>query len=338
MTSQKINARATCIQPEHRAEFLASTMYHYTSPEAFRAIVQQKKLRFTDIRFLNDKSESKYFVEMLDKFLSSRPGRYPHIEDCFHRMLNGRDPREISNIYDEDFFCGCDTSIHSTQPRCFVFCTSTQRDCLNMWNYYVNNNAYQGYNIGFRMGRLLEAFETGSRYTLPDGFTVKYGRVVYEESEQFRLLDALCKNVEDKLPRLEAYPHTPADISAWNQWLIQREIDSYAAFFKPPAFQAENEFRIALVVDVDEIPYKEPGDKYSDAANDQIMEGFCCKQGLIVPYLQMALPEQSIDDITVAPIMEFELARRGVQELLTAAHVVDDDGVAVYRSDIPIRF
>ena len=68
------------------------------------------------------------------------------------------------------------------------------------------------------------------------------------------------------------------------------------------------------------------------------MEGFCCKQGLIVPYLQMALPEQSIDDVTVAPIMEYELAKRGVQELLHAAQVADEDGVAVYRSNIPIRF
>ena len=119
---QKNHSRIKCIQPEYQDTFMDMTVYHYTSPEAFRAIIQQKKLRFTDIRFLNDKSESRYFVEMLAKFLRQNRGRYVSIESSFYRMLNGRDPGEISNVYDESFFMGdAEDNLGKTQPRCFVF-------------------------------------------------------------------------------------------------------------------------------------------------------------------------------------------------------------------------
>ena len=204
-----------------------------------------------------------------------------------------------------------------------------------MWNYYVNNDAYQGYNIGFRVGHLLRGFFRDDRVVLPSGLTVKYGRVVYREEEQFRLLEMLARDVERKLARLEMYHDDEDDMAVWNQWLIQREIDAYAAFFKNPAFEAEHEFRIALIVDPEQVPFKTLADKYSGDCDDRLMEGFCTKKGLIVPYLQMGLPADSISSVTVAPIMEFEVAKRGVQELMYGCSV---PAVDVLRSDIPIRF
>ena len=40
-------------------------VYHYTSPDAFLSIIQNQAVRFTDIRYLNDKTEGIYFVKLL---------------------------------------------------------------------------------------------------------------------------------------------------------------------------------------------------------------------------------------------------------------------------------
>ena len=333
---QKPICNVTCMQPEYKDNFLNMTVYHYTSPEAFRAIVQKRALRFTDIRFLNDKSESTYFVEMLADFLNKRGQDYPVFRGCFQRMLNGRTPHDISNVYDEAFLPeGMTDKFYSSKQRCYVFSTCTEHDCLNMWNYYVNNNAYQGYNIGFKAGNLLNSFMSDLNDTILDQVSVKYGRVVYRREEQFQMLDTMVSEMEKKLTCFKPYEDSSEDAAALNQWLIQREIDAYAAFFKHPAFEAENEFRIALIVESGRLPQGTKADKYPTERTKKIVEGFTTKRGLIVPYVQVTLHGDSINSVTVAPIMEFELAKRGVRELMRGSQI---DHVKVMHSEIPIRF
>ena len=335
---QKDNPRVKCIQPEHKDDYEDLTVYHYTSPEAFRAIIQKKTLRFTDIRFLNDKSESTYFVQVLSDFLEENEGGYPRLENCFRRMLRGRDPSEISNIYDENFMYETPRSdILNQQPRCFVFSTCTEYDCLNMWNYYVYNHAYQGYNIGFEAGKLLDTFdgEDIEELSFMQEGMVRYGRVVYDGAEQFKLLEAMAEGVENKLDWLAPYDHNTEESMVWKQWIVQREIDAYAAFFKHPAFKAENEFRIAVVMNAQDVPMIPKHDRNSEEYRKEIVEAFTTKRGLMVPYLQIPLPADSIKGVTVAPIMEFELARRGVSELMAASGVEEVD---IMQSAVPIRF
>ena len=54
--------------------------HHYTSPEAFLSIIQEKKIRFTDYRYMNDKSENVYVVKVLLDFLEKNKGKYPNAE------------------------------------------------------------------------------------------------------------------------------------------------------------------------------------------------------------------------------------------------------------------
>ena len=43
--------------------------------------------------------------------------------------------------------------------RYYVFCTSIKGDSLNMWNYYLKNGKYQGYNIGISLEKILDYIE-----------------------------------------------------------------------------------------------------------------------------------------------------------------------------------
>ncbi len=40
--------------------------------------------------------------------------------------------------------------------RHFIFCASTDKDSLNMWNYYVKGENYQGYNIGLSVNDIVK--------------------------------------------------------------------------------------------------------------------------------------------------------------------------------------
>ena len=60
---------------------LEDIAYHYTSPDAFLSIIQHQAIRFTDIRYLNDRAEGIYFVKLLLDFVEKNAGKYPLFEE-----------------------------------------------------------------------------------------------------------------------------------------------------------------------------------------------------------------------------------------------------------------
>ena len=63
------------------------TAYHYTSPNAFHSIINDGFVRFSDIKYMNDKSESVYFVKVLLDFLDEHPGEYIFIRDVLDALI-----------------------------------------------------------------------------------------------------------------------------------------------------------------------------------------------------------------------------------------------------------
>ena len=137
--------------------------YHYTSPDAFLSIITKKNLRFTDARFMNDKSELIYFVKILLEFLQSSKTKYPLCLECLNNILAAYEVDKIKKLEIDriDLIPNIkDISDQNiTAKRTYIFCTSTDADSLSMWNYYVKGGNYQGYNIGFNINKLLKQFE-----------------------------------------------------------------------------------------------------------------------------------------------------------------------------------
>ena len=105
---------------------------------------------------------------------------------------------------------------------------------------------------------------------------------------------------------------------------------------KHQKFKSEDEFRIVIEIYDDRVPCsKEAAQKYFGEYNKSIEKGFCCKQGLIVPYLSISFPEKSIYRITLAPMLEFDIAKSSIRELLSMSGI---EKVRVDKSSIPIRF
>lgn len=70
-------------------------VYHYTSPNAFLNIIKSKKLRFTDIRYMNDRSERVFFIKILMDFFDNNPNKYPYCESAFKIIISENNREEI---------------------------------------------------------------------------------------------------------------------------------------------------------------------------------------------------------------------------------------------------
>ena len=113
-------------------------------------------------------------------------------------------------------------------------------------------------------------------------------------------------------------------------------IDSKGAFFKHPKFKSEQEFRIIVEMPEAKIPrQKDDPKKYVGVHNQELWEGFCTKHGLIVPFLNVSFSKEAIQRITIAPMVEYEIAKKSIRELLECQRIKN---VQIYKSTIPIRF
>lgn len=229
---------------------------------------------------------------------------------------------------------------HYTSPEAFLSIIRshtlrfTDIHYLNMWNYYVNNGSYQGYNIGFRTANLLKAFDVPDPSVL-DAFTVYYGNVIYDSKKQISEIERLAEWHESRLRYNSAKTHSKFT-REHAQYLLYSYIHSYGLFYKHQKFKSEDEFRIVIEIYDDRVPCsKEAAQKYFGEYNKSIEKGFCCKQGLIVPYLSISFPEKSIYRITPAPMLEFDIAKSSIRELLLMSGI---EKARVDKSSIPIRF
>ena len=330
---------------DKKENFNLHTKYHYTSPDAFLSIIKGGKIRFTDARFLNDKTEIKYFISVLIDFLNQNKNSFPLCLECVSELLkensfNDLETLDVSKIKYNHIITEKETN--SKEKRIFIFCTSADNDSLNMWNYYVNNGKYQGYNIGININKFLKVFEKISVNNIKD-FQVYYGNVLYKEKDQFKEISLYLKYIENLIDshlnltgKQMSTNENRSNYINIGKKMIYQYIESRAAFYKHSKFADEREFRIVIEISEDCVPKNEQeATSFLGPENGNMYEGFCAKNDLIVPFIQVEIPKNAIKQITVSPIMEFEIADKGIKELLLCSGIED---VEILHSEIPIRF
>ena len=123
-------------------------VYHYTSPEGLVSILNNKTFRFTDCQFFNDKLEYNYIKRPL----------CAAINKVKNKLLNKDLIEDVNNWLTEKYEMTYYTD--KFKMRYYVFSTSIKGDSLNMWNYYLKNGKYQGYNIGISLEKILDYIES----------------------------------------------------------------------------------------------------------------------------------------------------------------------------------
>lgn len=310
-------------------------VYHYTSPEAFLSIVQNNSIRFSDVRYMNDKSEVIFVVKRLLEFAEKKKNTYPLFCEALNVLLKENSYDSIKSLAVDQVQYADFPGLKFEKQRNFIFCTSTEADSLNMWNYYASGGKYSGYNIGLSVLDFLKSFDTDSE-TIADGFIIYHGKVLYKEKDQTSVIEELAKQIEKTI----SFDETEQAIYR-RAIVIRNFIEIKGLFFKDSSFSSENEYRFLLSIAEKRIPHSEiEAKKYYGKYNKEICEGFYVRNGVIVPYLKVTIPPKSIGRITMSPMTEFEIARCSINELLEIKQIrgTNDTKVPVYKSQIPIRF
>lgn len=303
-------------------------IFHYTSADGLQSILENGRLRFTDVQFLNDKSEYNYILKPLKIVCDSLGKSFNICYSAFELFLEKNYETRDLEVFHKDG----KLKFVSTNMRYYIFCASKQKDSLGMWNYYVKNGNYQGYNIGFTINQMLNCFDSISASKV----SVLYGDVIYDESMQIEILSALLteklNRLEKDLEILNKQPEEKRDLNSEfvNQQCMNEIIDnieSLRLFFKDEAFKNEEEFRFVLKI---------PSDN-AILENEDFGTGYAIKNGIFTPYCEIAFDKKkTISSLMISPIMEDDLARNGLERAINYYNCSKE--IKIDQSSIPIRY
>lgn len=283
---------------EARRQGLVSTtfpkiVYHYTSLEGLIAIIKTKSVWMTDFGYLNDRQEMSYGFNILTKSIE--------------KILDDNMPSGVENL-----LTSWKNKIKEGPDRVCIASFSADGDSLSQWR------AYGPVALGFSVQSLLLHVEDG-----------KFQNVEYNPEIQEKLIltylrhsiNAYESDLEEG--RLDKNP----DLYHENDRLLD-----LVTFFKNPAFESENEYRLAYI----NVP------KVLDAFDlSTPPKSFRVSNGKIVPYVPSTDITLSGIDKSLLTITEIvigpendELLKQGIQELLTYHGL---DNVEIKSSLVPLR-
>lgn len=315
----------------------AKSIYHYTSISGLQGILQSKTLRFTNIKYMNDKDEITAGLESIAQACNVSEEEREKLLSAF-----------IS---------------HGTQT--FVCCFSLEEDSLPMWNYYTKEINNQGYNIEFDDKKLVESI----LYSNPclNGCDFAFGNVDYSkdnDSEYSRTItDRILSSMELAISKLfltvvkEANANNSSvdkiAINDWEEKIINSEkkkdtynlpvyffngekcsFDKNASgnflyFVKRDYFKQEREFRIVITV---------PDELLPELAKKNIYK-FRISNGVLIPYLELNFAEAVVKSITISPTVQSDLVELSIQDFMEyCKYNIQDISNFIKHSKVPVRY
>lgn len=283
----------------------SSIIYHYTSPEGILGILTNHTLWLSEITYMNDESEITYTFDLLTDILAQNNNEICQtFKDSLKTNIEKR-TQLPSNLFDY---------VH--RDSIFVACFSTKNDDLSLWNYYTKTGSMAGYNIGFKVDKLVEKVKSELKvmYHFIYGKTIcdKYKQEGYikEAIEEYNLLYQKMPTTEDKENVLKSF------------WGL---IHIFSLFFKKEAFKNENEYRFVITEYTDILQKR----NRAFQINNRI------QNGLIIPYIELDFDKDSVSEITISPTIKQLYYKAGVESLL---HQNEYHQTQVKMSEIPLRY
>lgn len=272
-------------------------LYHYTDPQGFSGIIENKNLWATNAAFLNDTQEMTYGADLIAGELSKTASRVRH-------------PSRAATTTDEDYqkveawsqvlkYLQASYNPNRVPYGPYVVCFSRNGDDLGQWRGYATS----GYSIGFDRKVLVDNTETpgGAIEIKP----VHYGAHAKEiavncVSEIIAFVDSL--STDRKLDEGEL----SSALAMANNWIPQ---------LKHEAFIAEAEERL-WVNEFRDVKFR-PG-------------------GLgLVPYKEVPINLDAIREIIIGPGPNQDLRANAIHVLLEQR--LPCNYVEVWTSEIPFR-
>lgn len=202
------------IGDEHR-EFPTTPLYHYTSMESFKNIVETKRVFATNIYYMDDDAELSYGIDILKKKCEE-----------IKRESSGKDTEIV-----EQYIAWLEIMSQPARPF-YVCCFTEEDDDLNQWRSYTPPRL--GINIGFDAPPIVERM-TAQMW--------KFESCIYGKKHQSNLIDAFLEqfvNANRKWgtdqPGNEGY--------TTNFERTGNFVFNFLARLKHPAYSEEKEWRL----------------------------------------------------------------------------------------------
>lgn len=274
--------------------------FHYTSPSGLLGIISNGSIWFSDSDYLNDASESDYFLYLASQIFSSVQESKKAANFAFRSYF-------MSLLHSNDRNHGRETLSREKERR-YIFSLSVDSDALSLWNYYTKTTDSTGYNIGFQLDRLTNSLDLYQNQTL------LLGRVIYSRDYQNELLRELYN---DYFSIYEQYSH-----SYQRKYLyaaLEDNITKYSIFMKEPSFSSESEFRVAIF----------------EKGAPQGTKSYREKNGAFLPYITKNYDLNSISSIMISPTTKVDFVKRSITDLCDSYGLQD---IAINHSEIPVRY
>ncbi len=313
------------------------SVFHYTSIGGLEGILSSKTLRFTNIKYMNDKDE---ITAGLDSMVSACNGSL-----------------ELKKQVEEAFL--------SSELQTFVCCFSLEKDSLPMWNYYTKEVNSQGYNIEFDDKKLVESILKNNPAL--HGCELSFGKVDYSkdnESEYSKIITteiltstklAISKLGLATLQLLESKQMNGYldALKTWEEMIAEVEMQkksnnlpvyfyngtscnfekassgNFLHFIKRDCFRQESEFRIVISA---------PNHLLVTLAEKGVYK-FCKSNGILVPYLELTFSPNVVKSITISPTVKSDLVELSIEEYLKYCDFPNVDySTFIRHSGVPVRF
>ena len=293
-------------------------VYHYTSAEGLKGIIESSSFHCTNSLFLNDSQESIFVINLVKKY----------INNYFKDETNTCVRASLGRIL--DFIDFVSPQIKETSSP-YIFSLSDEGDLLSQWRGYCKNG---GYSLGFSKSFL------GNNAKMYQAIQVKYISPEEAKDALSERLVTCCELIKKKLPTLDYDPMTLNDLSKilLTPGKSDEEIEQDKAAllklitdlglvvagsifnlmpeYKHSTFHEEKEFRLVQF------------------ARDPKNIEFRCKGGILAPFLKCLIDLMALREIVIAPSSHSEQCELGLK-LFLKKHGLEH--VAIKHSQIPYR-
>jgi len=291
------------------------TIYHYTSLQGLKSIIETQKIYCTNINFLNDKKEYKYGVDLIRCIIENFKGEDSNI--LILKMVE----ENIDLIFNSERY---------------VTCFSKNGDLLSQWRAYANHG--KGVAIGFDF----KLFATTTQQVL------RRKHIVYDQEYQ-------NKRIKEVIQIIIQFYEKRKDMIDWEDSTYEKSVakivikylEDIIAYYKHPSFSEEQEYRFQYEIDSinthkgDEeilfrtsdtmlIPYIELHPQYNMFIENKT-KGKCDDHS---PYPSHLIRQFPINKLIIGPSLDYEAVKLGIKELLRKNDYKD---VAFEESKIPYR-
>ena len=198
-------------------EPLPPMLYHYTSPESVHSMFETRRLRATDIRFLNDAAEYEQSQKAYDRFIQQKVASAA--SDAERRLAD-----EVIRKRDA-------LGLTPDRRPTYVFALSSDSDSVSPWR--ADCPPTGGIAVGFDSAKLLRVHASPNDDHTPQP---RLNRCYYETTEIRTLFEHAWSHATRELAHDDARATKQMALDCWE----------FAPFIKDWAFRDESEWRVVF--------------------------------------------------------------------------------------------